>query len=634
MPNAPTFSRIAWRYLVLTWLALLVNTGLYFREVEFTGAVIPFFAGAVWLTYTIMYLLPFGLTVLGLGWIADRPIIAGLLRRVRLSPGVLLYPAAVLLLSLLQVLVFADRFIFRLWGFHVNGFVWDLLTARGGIESLGGSTSTTVSFALIIAGFVVLQVILLMVAIRWRWLRRPTDAMLARRWVALNVLLIMLAGGFERIAYGISSLRDYTPVLVGADAFPLYMPVTFADLARRLGYKAHGRPELKVKLQAMALHYPAKPIERTLPEKPLNIVWLVAESLRADALNPEVMPQTWAFSQQARRFTQHYSGGNGTRAAMFSMFYGLYATYWFSFLDQNRGPVLMDELIAQHYQMKLFTSAKFTYPEFDKTIFARVPAELLREGDAQPKWRRDRENVDQLLSFIDGRDPARPFMTFMFFESPHANYYFPEENIIRRPYAKDLNYATMDLKRDIGLMKARYDNACNHLDAQHARIFKHLRDRGLLDSTLVIVTGDHGEEFMEKGHWGHNRGYSREQITVPLVIWVPGRPAGEVGEMTSHLDLPATIMPLLGVTNPPGDYSQGFDLLGKARRTFAVLCDWNTICVLDGEYKASFPMSGYGFRDRKITASDDSPAPNAAAYHEARRDQLMTVMKQLNAFGR
>ena len=139
---------------------------------------------------------------------------------------------------------------------------------------------------------------------------------------------------------------------------------------------------------------------------------------------------------------------------------------------------------------------------------------------------------------------------------------------------------------------------------------------------------------MEYGHWGHNRGYSREQITVPLVIWVPGRPAGEVGEMTSHLDLPATIMPLLGVTNPPGDYSQGFDLLGKARRTFAVLCDWNTICVLDGEYKASFPMSGYGFRDRKITASDDSPAPNAAAYHEARRDQLMTVMKQLNAFGR
>ena len=70
-------------------------------------------------------------------------------------------------------------------------------------------------------------------------------------------------------------------------------------------------------------------------EKPLNIVWLVSESWRWDMLNPEIMPNTWAVTQNAHRFTRHYSGGNGTRMGMFAMFYGLYGTYWFPFLHSE-----------------------------------------------------------------------------------------------------------------------------------------------------------------------------------------------------------------------------------------------------------------------------------------------------------
>ena len=42
-------------------------------------------------------------------------------------------------------------------------------------------------------------------------------------------------------------------------------------------------------------------------------------SLRADLLNAETMPATWQFAADKHRFTAHYSGGNGTRAGMFSM---------------------------------------------------------------------------------------------------------------------------------------------------------------------------------------------------------------------------------------------------------------------------------------------------------------------------
>ena len=71
---------------------------------------------------------------------------------------------------------------------------------------------------------------------------------------------------------------------------------------------------------------------------------------------------------------------------------------------------------------------------------------------------------------------------------------------------------------------------------------------------------------MEKGYWGHNSSYVEEQIRSPLVVWVPGQPREKLRAMTSHLDLPATVMTLLGVTNPPQDYSLGFDLLGAQTR--------------------------------------------------------------------
>jgi len=114
---------------------------------------------------------------------------------------------------------------------------------------------------------------------------------------------------------------------------------------------------------------------------------------------------------------------------MFSMFYGLYGGYWFAFQEQERGPVLIDTLIADGYQLQMRTSARFTYPEFNETIFARVPRGDMHEGDGRPGWVNDRENVAGLIDFVDRRDPARPFFAFMFFESPHARYDFPPESV-------------------------------------------------------------------------------------------------------------------------------------------------------------------------------------------------------------
>ena len=126
----------------------------------------------------------------------------------------------------------------------------------------------------------------------------------------------------------------------------------------------------------------------------------------------------------------HYSGGNATQMGIFSMFYGLYGNYWFPLIKAGRSPLLMDVLQQQNYQFSLHTSQSFTYPPFDKTVFLKMnPGDMhALSGGPQP-WERDRQNIDDILRYIDARDPARPFMTYMFFEGTHANYTFPDDSV-------------------------------------------------------------------------------------------------------------------------------------------------------------------------------------------------------------
>jgi len=349
-------------------------------------------------------------------------------------------------------------------------------------------------------------------------------------------------------------------------------------------------------------------------------------------LDPEIMPATWAFARQASFFRQHYSGGNGTRMGMFTMFYGIHGAYWFRFLEERRSPVIMDVLQQQDYQLSMYTSAKFSYPEFDQTIFAQVPKAALHEADEGSGWQSDRKNVRDMLSFIRQRDPARPFMTFMFFESPHARYYFPPEDAIRQPYLENFNYATMSLAEDIGLIRNRYANACHHLDGQLARVIDFLREENLLDSTVVIITGDHGEELLENGNWGHNSAFTEQQTRVPLIIRVPGMDHKEIDWLTSHQDIVPTLLPLLGVESPAASYSLGYNLMGQPERKYAVVSDWSRLTYVDNMHKAVFPLENTALEQSRFTTRDDKELLDPAVFWRSHRAEVEAVAQELTIF--
>ena len=72
-----------------------------------------------------------------------------------------------------------------------------------------------------------------------------------------------------------------------------------------------------------------------------------------------------------------------------------------------------------------------------------------------------------------------------------------------------------ELAPRIDALLNRYTNAAHWIDYQIGRVLDEIEAQGLLENTVVIVTDDHGEEFMEKGAWGHNSGFVEEQIHAP-----------------------------------------------------------------------------------------------------------------------
>ena len=628
--NFPQRNALLNHFFFLTYLVILLVAAPYLKRTAlFETASAAIFVLAVYLSYGFIYLLPallitkFTHRILAWGK-KNRDIAPAAVRMV--------YTLAITLTAATTILIFIDAKIFVIFGFHINGFVWNLVTTPGGIESMGGDMATIILFSLMIFGFVIIQIVLCrglyLISTRktFAWIRRP------RKLYRYLLLIIFLCAAGERITYGISYYKGYSPVLISAQAFPGYIPLLISDLARDFGIKDNSRNDLKIKLSNTALDYPLKKLQIETPEQPMNIVWLVAESWRWDMLDPEITPAAWDFARRSHYFLNHYSGGNGTRMGIFSMFYGLYGSYWFDFLNTRRSPVLMDILQQQKYQMSMFTSARFSYPEFDKTVFESIPQDSLHESHTGQGWQRDRKNVTDLIHFIEKRTPNRPFMTFMFFESPHARYYFPEDSILRKNYLQEFNYATMNLEKDIQLIKNRYINSCHHLDSQFARIIDFLEQEDLLKNTIVILTGDHGEEFMEKGRWGHGSTFVEEQIRTPLIVWIPGTGSGPVEKMTSHLDIAPTLLPFLGVKNPPEDYSLGYNLLSDQQRPYTVISDWSRICYVDPHYKLSIPLNTSETFRNDLTTKDDVPVENDGEFMKTHQQTLVKLMRELGRF--
>ena len=89
---------------------------------------------------------------------------------------------------------------------------------------------------------------------------------------------------------------------------------------------------------------------------------------------------------------------------------------------------------------------------------------------------------------------------------------------------------------DLAHLLALYDGEIRYADTEVGRVLDHLTARGLDRSTLVVITSDHGEEFLDHGSWEHQKTLYEEVVRVPLAIRGAGLEPRRVRAPVSALD--------------------------------------------------------------------------------------------------
>ncbi|MCU0242283.1 MAG: sulfatase, partial [Vicinamibacteria bacterium] len=184
----------------------------------------------------------------------------------------------------------------------------------------------------------------------------------------------------------------------------------------------------------------------------------------------------------------------------------------------------------------------------------------------------DRRATDVANHAIDllERKGDRPFFLFLHFYDPHWHYDPPaaQLRLFEQEYRGTLTGNWEALKRrtrqttsaaDLAHVLALYDGEIRYVDDEIGRILDHLRTRGMLDNTLIVITSDHGEEFLEHGSWEHQKTLYEEVIRVPLLIRGPGVTNRYESAQVSLLDVAPTILAWAQI-KPPATF-RGASLL-------------------------------------------------------------------------
>lgn len=100
---------------------------------------------------------------------------------------------------------------------------------------------------------------------------------------------------------------------------------------------------------------------------------------------------------------------------------------------------------------------------------------------------------------------------------------------------------------DVRHLESLYDAGVRQMDTEIGRFIAFLRESALLDETLLVITSDHGEEFLDHGRMDHFLTTYQESLRVPLILRGPGVPTGlRIADPVSSVDLVPTVLALVG----------------------------------------------------------------------------------------
>ena len=316
-----------------------------------------------------------------------------------------------------------------------------------------------------------------------------------------------------------------------------------------------------------------------------NIILITIDALRADHLScygyhRKTTPAIDKIAEQAIIYSNAIAPSSWTRPSLASLFTSVYPS--------NHGVVndLRHKNDPSHALGETFSEQLTTLAEALKaqgyTTFAVASNPHLHKAsgfergfdyfeclDGKPavtvnktlnKWEGTIRKSEKFFIWVHYFDPHYPY----FPKSPWMNEYNPPSltqklNFSRKPF-KEIVRLLPDLEKNsdmLGNLMALYDSEINYVDSF---IGKFINKFNLGDNTLLIITSDHGEEFLEHHLLGHGYSLYQASIHIPLIIKLPGNNQKGIDEKyVTLLDIMPTIFDLLGCAPP--DHILGTPLL-------------------------------------------------------------------------
>lgn len=325
---------------------------------------------------------------------------------------------------------------------------------------------------------------------------------------------------------------------------------------------------------AAAIPYAMPSVTAPAPTGAPNLVVVVLESTRADIIHPygppeakEVTPNLSRFAEDGVVVEDTYGTTTHTTKALVGILCGMYPHPDMALVETRPGgipfPCLPDLLAAGGYRTGYIQSAVGAFE--DRRVLAAnmgfetiVTQEDMDTGafEAVGYVAMDEHvMLEPALRFMSAS--RRPFFMGMLTSVPHHPYHVPG-----RP--------APTIRDD---PRPHYLASIHHVDAFVGALVTGMERRGILDHTVVVFVGDHGEAFGEHGVKQHDAVPYEEVTRTPLVFYAPERlDPRRVSGIRSHLDLMPTLLGLSGIewtgTLP------GRDALHESGHDIAVTSCW------------------------------------------------------------
>ena len=308
-----------------------------------------------------------------------------------------------------------------------------------------------------------------------------------------------------------------------------------------------------------------------------NILMIVLESVGAEYVAGFGHPSTATptlerYQSAARRFTAMYAHQPSTTHSLVALLLSVYPPNTFRTVTREHAdidlPSWSGELKRRGYRTAFINAGDNRFQRED-AFLARRQFDLVADGWTSPcsdqevaQRGADACMMQALATWVE-RDSARPFFAAVWTIQTHFPYTLsrsaPTSTEASLPGGAKGRPRTDSLPVRYG----RYLDALRETDRAIGKVLDGWAQRGLLDSTLVVVLGDHGEAFGQHANMAHRYLYE-EEVRVPLVMINRRLFHGETDDVPGGMiDLAPTVMDLLG-DSIPGEW-QGRSLFAPGR---------------------------------------------------------------------